>query len=208
MQARPDLIVCEQCDAVHRRALLKAGEIARCLRCGAELERDTGSRAQHLLPLTVTGLILFAIAHSFPIVAIELQGLSSTTTLLGAVMALYQEQMALVALLVLATTTVLPLTQLLILFYVLLPMSRHISRPALPFLLRLLYRVRPWAMVDVFLLGVLVALVKLSNMAKVLPGIALWAFAALTVVFTMVLSFPPRSLWRMCADHDHREPAA
>jgi len=200
MQERPDLIVCEECDAVHRRPVLAHAEVARCLRCGAELERDTGSRLEHLLPLTVASLIMFVIANSFPIVQIELQGLTSETTLFGAVMVLNGEGMSLVAMLVLATTILFPLVQMLVLLYLLLPFShdvREAGRPGVKILLRLMQIVRPWGMVEVFLLGVLVALVKLSNMAAVLPGVALWAFGALTVLLTVVVSFNPRYLWRI-----------
>jgi len=196
MHQRPDLIVCEECDAVHRRPVLRRGEIARCLRCDCELERDTGSRQQRLLPLTVASLIMFVIANSFPIVQIELQGLSSETTLVGAVRVLGGEGMSLVALLVLATTILFPLVQLLILLYLLLPSMRGVSRPGIKILLRLMQMVRPWGMVEVFLLGVLVAVVKLSNMATVIPGVALWAFGALTILLTAVVSFNPRYLWR------------
>ena len=74
---------------------------------------------------------------------------------------------------------------------------REAGRPGVKILLRLMQIVRPWGMVEVFLLGVLVALVKLSNMAAVLPGVALWAFGALTVLLTVVVSFNPRYLWRI-----------
>ena len=195
MHERPDLIVCEQCDAVYRKPLLAPAEIARCLRCEAELERHTGSRTERLLPLTVASLIMFVIANSFPIVEIEVQGMSNQTTLLGAVLSLGQEGMSLVALLVLATTILFPLLQLLILLYVLWPMRS--ARPGVKRLLLLMQAVRPWGMVEVFLLGVLVALVKLSNMATVLPGVALWAFAALTILLTAVISFNTRYLWRL-----------
>ncbi len=197
MQERPDLIVCEECDAVHRRPVLAHAEVARCLRCDAELERDTGSLFERLLPLTVASLIMFVIANSFPIVQIELQGLTSKTTLFGAVMVLHTEGMSLVAMLVLATTILFPLVQMLVLVYLLLPSAHDVRRPGVKILLRLMQIVRPWGMVEVFLLGVLVALVKLSNMASVLPGVALWAFGALTVLLTVVVSFNPRYLWRI-----------
>lgn len=196
MHRRPDLIVCEECDAVHHRPVLRRAEVAHCQRCGAEMERDTGSRQQRLLPLTVASLIMFVIANSFPIVQIELQGLTSQTTLLGAVKVLGMEGMSLVAMLVLATTILFPLLQLLVLFYLLLPTAHGVHRPGIKTLLRLMQMVRPWGMVEVFLLGVLVAVVKLSNMATVIPGVALWAFGALTIVLTAVVSFNPRYLWR------------
>lgn len=195
MQERPDLIVCEDCDAIHRRPVLGRAEIARCLRCGGELERDTGNHLQRLLPLTVAALILFVVANSFPIVQIELQGLASQTTLIGAALELSGEGMVLVAALVTGTTVLFPLLQMLTLLYLLLPTAHGVRRPGTKTLLRLMQMLRPWGMVEVFLLGVLVALVKLSNIAEVMPGVALWAFGALTILLTVVSSFNPRYLW-------------
>jgi paraquat-inducible protein A len=198
MHKRPDLIVCEECDAVYHRPRLGAGEVARCLRCDAELDRDTGRRLERLLPMTVGALILFVIANAFPIVTIELQGLSSDTTLLGAVLALAHDGMSEVAMLVMATTLLFPLVQMLVLFYLLLPSSRLARPPGFVLLLRLMQAARPWGMVEVFMLGILVALIKLSNMAEVIPGPALWSFGALTVLLTVLVSFNPRYIWHIC----------
>lgn len=198
MQKRPDLIVCEECDAVFLRPLLGRGVVAHCLRCEAELERDTGRRLERLLPLTVAALVLFVIANTFPIVTIELQGLTSDTTLVGAVLALLRDGMSEVALLVMATTLLFPLIQMLVLLYLLLPSSRLQRPPGFVLLLRLMQAARPWGMVEVFMLGILVALIKLSNMAEVIPGPALWSFGVLTVLLTVVVSFNPRYIWHVC----------
>lgn len=201
MHKRPDLIVCEQCDAVYQRPRLGPREVAHCLRCDAELDRDTGKRLEQLLPLTIAALILFVLANAFPIVTIELQGLSADTTLIGAVIALTRDGMSEVALLVLATTLLFPLIQLAVLFYLLLPSSRLARPPGFVLLLRLMQAARPWGMIEVFMLGILVALIKLSNMAEVIPGPALWSFGGLTVLLTVVVSFNPRYIWHICAQH-------
>lgn len=193
----PEAIVCESCDAVCQRRPLQHREVSSCPRCGAELERDTRSQQKHVLPLAIASLFMFAVANLFPIVEIELRGLRSQTTLAGAVMTLTAEGRSLVALLVLATTILFPLLQLLILVWVLVPL-RKARRPAgFAFLVNSIQLLRPWGMIEVFLLGVLVALVKLSGMAKVIPGPALWAFGALTILLTAVLSFDPRGFWQM-----------
>ncbi len=197
MQKRSDLIVCEKCDAVYRKTVLAPGEIARCKRCNAELDRHMGNRLRRLLPLTIASLIMFFVANCFPIVEIELQGLSNQTTLMGAVLALSKEGMSLVAVLVMATTILFPLMQLLILLYILMAFPFRGRLPGTLTLLRMLQIANPWGMVEVFLLGVLVALVKLSHLANVLPGIALWAFGILTVLLTVVVSFNPRYLWHV-----------
>jgi paraquat-inducible protein A len=191
------LIACEQCDAVFEKLSLANGEIARCTRCGAEMDRNAQGRRNHLLPLTIASLIIFVIANIFPIVEMELQGLHSQTTLVGAVLSLATEGISMVALLVLATTILFPLMQMLILFYLLVPSSNAEHRPGFSILIRMMQTLRPWGMIEVFLLGVLVALIKLSNMATIIPGIALWAFCMLTVMLTVVVSFNPRYLWRV-----------
>jgi len=197
MREIPDAIVCEGCDAVFRRVPLRSREVSRCPRCGTELERQQRSDGARLLPLTVACLILFVIANCFPIVAIELQGLTSRTTLVGAVIALSSEGMSPVALLVLATTIFFPLLQLCILVYLLVPMSYERRPAGFSVLVNALQALQPWGMVEVFLLGILVAIVKLSSLAQVIAGPALWAFIALTVLLTAVLSFNPHSFWHM-----------
>ena len=206
------IIVCEGCDAVYTRVPLRAREVARCPCCGTELERDTGSQQQRILPLTVASLIMFLIANLFPIVEIELRGLRSQTTLTGAVMALAGEGMSLVAMLVLATTLLFPLLQLLILLWLLLPLQQQHRAAGFAWLVRIMQSLRPWGMIEVFLLGVLVAIIKLSSMATVVPGPALWAFVALTVTLTAVLSFNPGAFWEMtfraAGDEDEERASA
>ncbi|EJL80348.1 putative paraquat-inducible protein A [Variovorax sp. CF313] len=193
----PDTVVCPGCDAVYSRTPLQPRDVAHCPRCGTELDRHPGRQEHRILPLTVACLIMFAIANLFPIVEIELQGLRSQTTLAGAVVALGAEGMSVVALLVLATTILFPFLQLCILAYLLVPLSRERRPGGFALLVRLMQSLRPWGMIEVFLLGVLVAIVKLSSMATVVPGAALWAFMALTVMLTVVLSFNPGAFWEM-----------
>jgi paraquat-inducible protein A len=199
MQEASQLIACHECDAVYQRLRLKQREIAHCERCGAELERNAERQLATMVPLAIACLIVFIIANSFPIVQIEVQGMRSSTTLLGAVIALSRDGMVSVAVLVLATTMLFPLLQLLILLYLLAPLPGRAGMPAFGFnlLARLLLMLRPWGMVEVFLLGVLVALIKLSSIARVIPGVALWAFAVLTILLVLVVTFSPRYLWQM-----------
>jgi paraquat-inducible protein A len=200
-----NIIVCEGCDAVYRQVELKSREILSCPRCGNELARHPGTQAKRILPLTVASLIVFIIAHAFPIVEIEIRGLSSQTTLVGAVIALSSEGLSMVALLVLATTLLLPLLQLLILLWLLLPLIAQRRVAGFAVLQRMMHKLRPWGMIDIFLLGVLVAIIKLSSMATVLPGPALWAFIALTLLLTMVMAFDLSGLWKLLAAIEDNE---
>ncbi|MDB5892642.1 MAG: hypothetical protein JWQ88_173 [Rhodoferax sp.] len=208
MKEVPGTWVCDGCDTLYARAPLQRREIAHCPRCGSELARHAGAQHERLLPLTLASLVMFTIANVFPIVEIELRGLRSRTTLTGAVVALAGEGMSLVAMLVLATTLLFPLLQLLILLWLLLPLRWRRQRPTgFAWLVRGMQALRPWGMVEVFMLGVLVAIVKLSSLATVLPGPALWAFIALTVLLTVVVSFDPRGFWDMAEAVEQNDKA-
>lgn len=196
MQELPDLIACEHCDAIYRKPQLGSHEAALCQRCGAELDHDVGGTHKHMLPLTLASLIMFILANLFPIVTMELQGIASQTTLLGAVLTLNAENMPFVASAVLATTILFPLFQLLILLYLFLPIPHYGRTPAARLAVRMLQVLRPWGMVEVFVLGTIVALVKLTSMATVIPGIALWAMATLALLMAALFSYDPRYIWR------------
>ncbi|MCY1297402.1 Paraquat-inducible protein A [compost metagenome] len=190
------LVACEYCDAVYERTPISPGERALCLRCGGELYRESRRHYRRLLPLVVTALILFLVSNAYPIVEMDLKGVRTQTTLLGAVQALYDDHMALVAALVFATTILFPLSELLMMIYLLVPMAQHRMPLGFDRIVRGIRQTRPWGMIEVFMIGVLVTLVKLSTMARVLPGIALWSFAVLVIVLAAMLSFDPRDLWR------------
>ncbi|WP_449413299.1 paraquat-inducible protein A [Pandoraea soli] len=193
-------MACPNCDTLHRRTDVPPREAARCVRCHSVLYRAPDLRLSRVLALTLSCLIVFAIANAFPIVEIEVQGIYTRTTLIGAAWALYREGMWLVALLVFTTTVLSPLSQLLALVHLIGPLSVGRRPYAVFHVMRAIEFCRPWGMIEVFMLGVLVSVVKLSSMASVLPGIALWAFGALTVLLAMVLSYDLRNLW-LVIDH-------
>lgn len=194
------LVGCEECDAVYRRGSLASGERAYCNCCGAELYREIRP-FNTLLALISTALITFIIANSFSIVQVELQGIYSETTLLGTVWAMFQADRAFVGILILVTTFIVPLLYLLLLGYVLSAvmffkkLSLGSKTKGIRVALRSLHALRVWGMVEVFLIGVLVTLVKLVGMVVVVPGIALWAFAILSVLLVYLASIKISDLW-------------
>lgn len=196
--ARPaleQLIACEECDSVYQRITLRQGERATCACCGAPLYRYR--RPLHiLLPLLLTALIIFIICNSFPIVTVDLQGNDTQTTLVGAALAMFHAGQPLVGVLVLITTFIVPLLDIVLLLYVMLNVTLLKRRPQyLVFALRTISLFRTWGMIEVFLIGVLVTLVKLVAMVVVIPGIALWSFAVLSILLVYLSSFTVKDLW-------------
>lgn len=193
--AYAELVGCEECDTVYRKVQLAPGERAYCICCGAELYQQSKSFTG-LLAVVLTALIVFIIANCFPIVKVELQGNSSQTTLLGAAWTMFQVDRAFVGVLILITTFIVPLLDLLLLIYILSFVGLFKTRPTfLVLALRILSLFRIWGMIEVFLIGVLVTLVKLVGMVTVIPGIALWAFAALSVLMVYIASVKLTSIW-------------
>jgi paraquat-inducible protein A len=190
------LVACHECDLLQREVPLQGGAIARCGRCGAELYRDRPASVDRSLALTAGALVLFILANSFPILGLALQGQVINTTLYGAVERLWDEDMKSVAALVFVTTIAMPALELLALAYLLAPVRLGRVPPYFALVFRTLQAVKPWGMVEVFMLGVLVSLVKLAHLAGIVPGIALWSFAALMLVMAALASvFDPRTLW-------------
>ncbi|WP_036666643.1 paraquat-inducible protein A [Paludibacterium yongneupense] len=190
------LIVCDECDSVYRKPDLRPGEAATCPRCGARLDRGTSSaRRARQLPLTLAGLVVFVIANLSPIVTMEIQGVSNATTLWQAVLSLYRQGMLPISAAVFCTAILFPLTLLAAHMVLLWPNSQNRHPRVFALISRLMSMVRPWVMVEVLLLGILVAVVKLSHMAEIDPGVGLWAYGALTVLLACVLSSGPQEHW-------------
>lgn len=193
-----DLVACPHCDALYRRRALAPGEKARCGRCGATLYKAPGVLTpDRLLALVTAALIAWTIANALPIVRLSAGGISHTTTLIGAIGVLWTEGRGLTATLAFATALAFPAIELVALFAVLIAIRTRPGAPLVAVLLRSIQAVRPWGMIEVFMLGVVVALVKISHTAQVVPGPALWAFAALTVLLALIVSYDLRRLWSL-----------
>ncbi len=192
---RHNLIACRECDALHRKVTLAVMTTARCGRCNAVLYRRGSGKLDRVLALTLAAAITLVIANAFPIVELSSNGLTSQATLIDAVIQLWGEQNKIVALVVLCSTLLFPMLELAALLWLLVPIRAGRRPPGFAPLLRAATSLRRWGMIEVFMLGVLVTLVKLSGVAHVIPEIALFAYGALTVLLAAVGTFDLRTLW-------------
>lgn len=189
-------IACPECDFLQEEVLLPSRGVALCSRCGTELYHDTPYGLDRTLALAICGLMLYSLANLFPLIGLELQGNRSATTLFGAVQAIYDQKLQPVAILVFITTILIPGLELVCAVYLLLPLRIGKVMPGFRPIFRFVQAVHPWGMVEVFMLGILVSVVKLANFAAVVPGIALWSFVGLMLMIAAIgQSFNPRDLW-------------
>jgi len=189
-------IACHECDLIHRIGPLAEGATANCSRCGAVLYRHRKNSLDRTLALTMAGLILFVLANSFPFLSMKIEAQVQESTLITGIQELWAQGMWQVALLVFLTTILVPLTQLLGLMYVLLPIKLNRKPWMLARVFRLVNRIQPWSMMEVFMLGILVSIVKLAGMASMVPGISLFAFLVLIFVLAASMaSLDPHLIW-------------
>jgi paraquat-inducible protein A len=190
------MIACPECDLLQRVTPIAEDALARCRRCLTLLYRPLDDNLDRPLAYTLAAAVLYVIANAFPIVALELQGQSTAATLFGMAQSLYEQDMKPLAALVFFTTILVPGVQLAGMAYLLIPLRfGRVPRRLAP-ALRLLQAIRPWGMVEVFILGLLVSLVKLGGVANVMPGVALWSFGGLLMMIAAaVASFDARVIW-------------
>jgi paraquat-inducible protein A len=180
--ARDALTQCHECGLLQRNPPLAPGAAARCVRCGHTLHRNQPDSLDRTLALTLAGIVLFVVANSFPFLSFEMQGQTTQTTLGTGVIDLYRQGRWELSAVVLFTSILAPGLQLLLLLTVLVPLKLGRLPPGFATLFRYVETLAPWGMMDVFMLGILVSVVKLADMATIVPGVSLYAFGALIFV--------------------------
>ncbi len=191
------LLICEHCDTVYRRRTLERGEVARCARCHAELERHHALSVNALLALILTAMIVFVQANMWPIVTLGLSGQYSGTTLWGMIITMWQQQAQVVAVLAAFTLFFFPMAKMLSLGWLLWFARRGRRAPGFVPLMVGLHYLGPWTMSEVFVLGALVAIVKAHNYFDVVADPGIYAYAALTLLITIFAGVDLRQLWEL-----------
>lgn len=181
------LVACHDCDLLNR---LPEGmtDTLLCARCGAVLHRYRPNSIDRALALTLTALVLFIVALSLPFLAVKSGGFVQETRLLTGIGELWKQKLYLLATLVLTTCVLIPVTQIGGLLYLLIPVKLQRRTPHAVRVLRLIRHVAPWGMLEIFMLGILVALVKLGKLATIVPGISVFAFGALVLIMASAIT--------------------
>jgi paraquat-inducible protein A len=196
MSASAALIACHDCDLLQRRVPLPAKASARCPRCGAILYRDLPDSMERTLAFSLASVALLAVANLFPFLTFEMGSLVQLNHLASGVFELFSQGYWQLALLVGFATVVAPALRLALLIFVSSALRFGLRPPGLERALKLAGRLREWAMLDVFLLGAIVAIIKLSDLAQVHLGIGMYAYCGLILTLSAANSlFDPHRAW-------------
>lgn len=188
---------CLHCDLPVTVGELRGGERASCPRCGHQLTSRTTNGLARSLAFALAAGVLLAIANAFPFLSLKASGLETVMTLPNTAVDLHREGYTSLAVVVLGLIVVIPALMLVILVAVLAPLLRGRGAPWLVPAGRLLFRLNSWSMVEVFVIGVIVSLVKIGEMATVVLGISFWSYVGFGVCFVAALSSLDRlEVWR------------
>ena len=198
-QPLPDrsLVACPHCDLLQRIPDLPPGDSARCPRCEKELARRRVDSLERSLALAIAAAVLYVVANTFPMLGLSALGRGAETTVVGGVEQLWNDGRELVAVLVAFTAVIAPALQIGFMLAIVLGASRARPPRWVGTLMRFQPTTQTWSMIEVMMLGVLVALIKIAELATVIPGIALYALGALIFLLAgMQACFDPREVWQ------------
>ena len=198
-----ELVACHECDLLMRKPHLALGEKAQCPRCGYELFAHRHNVVERSLALVIAALLLYVPANFLPIMQLNLLGQATQDTVWSGVVGLFDTGMQGIAVVVFLCSMGIPLLKLLCQLAVLLSIRLNIGRSYGLLIYRIYHHLKDWGMLEVYLMGVLVAIVKLADMAELSLGLGLTCFVSLLLVqvwLEVVMS--PHQIWQALSGED------
>jgi paraquat-inducible protein A len=191
------LIACEDCDLLQHVPTLPVGGKATCPHCGLILATRPPEPIDRPLALTVTAAIVFVVANVEPMMSLSAVGRTASTTIIGGAYEMWMQGEPITATIVAFCAVIAPALYIVFMLAVLLAARRGRIPHWAGETLRWALHMQPWAMFEVMLLGVLVALIKIAELASVDPGLGMYALGGLVVLFPAIaVTFDPREVWR------------
>ena len=189
-----DLIACHDCDLIHDPGHIAESSTALCSRCGAVLHRRPKDSLNRALALTLASVVLFVLANVYPFMYFKAQGQVEVNTMITGVLRLWQDGMQPLASVVFFASILAPGVKILLMLYLLVPLrfGRVPRFGARAF--RAYSTLGPWGMLEVYMVGVLVAIPNLTSLASIVMGTACYVFVALMITTTAASAVMDRRL--------------
>jgi paraquat-inducible protein A len=184
----PYCFACPDCDALFTAPEVRKGERVICPRCGTRLFSRRPNFVHRASALVFAASFFFVLANAFPFLTLQADYRESDMLLAGSVSGLEAQGFSVLAAMVAVFTLAAPALLIGALLYVLVPLLRERRLPCALHVCRIIHEARRWNMVEVFLLGVLVSLLKLGKLAALTLGTSFWAFVGLIVCLTAALA--------------------
>ena len=195
--AESGLVACHACDGVHRIVPVPPGGKAQCGRCGSLLYANLTNSLNRTTALYLAALMLFFLANVFPFIALKYGDRVEQSLLISGGFALQRAGMPEIGLLVVLTSVIFPFLTICGMLYLLLPAKFGYVPRSKTLVWRIVRAISPWSLMGVFMLGLLVSVLKLQDLAMIVPGVAFYSFIGLLVISSAAAaSFDPAVLWQ------------
>lgn len=192
-----ETVACAACDLLQRIPPLPYGGKARCPRCGQILASRPSDPLDRPLALTLAAAAVFLVAHTSPLMGLSAVGREASTTIIGGTLEMWAQERELTAMIVAFCVVIAPASYILFMLTVLLAARRPPAPHWVAELLRWAEFMKPWSMIEVMILGILVALIKIAELATVIPGIGMYAVGLLVLLLpAIMIAFDPGEIWK------------
>ena len=188
---------CIHCDLALAIGELRGGQRALCPRCGSLITARGHDALQRALAFAAAAIVLLAFSNVFPFLSLKASGLETVMTIPATAAQLHHDGYTVLAVLVLGVIVAIPAAILAVVLALVIPLLRRRSVPWLVPAGRLIFQLSPWSMVEVFVIGVIVSLVKIHHMATVVIGLSFWSYIGFSICFAAMMSSLDRlQVWR------------
>jgi len=199
---------CHECDLLLADAVAPPGRKLVCPRCNATLHRNAHNSLRYTAALSLTGLLLFIPSATLPLLRFSIFAFDAENTLFNGVISLFQAGYWWLSSLVLFCSAVVPLLKFLLLAFISWGSAWALLDRPVAAAVRWYQHLKEWGMLDVYMLGVLVALVKMSDLGKMEVEPGLYCFTAMMLVANLTsLSFNQEAVWSRMARRAGGAPA-
>lgn len=193
---------CPDCDLLLHKAAAPVGYSVVCPRCGKTLSRSTAASIDKVLALSIAGLFLYLPAMLLPLMTFNSFGFSGSANILESTLNFYRNDYYFVSLMVLLSAVVFPLILLTTIFYITYKLQRKKYPSALIPIFRLHLHLEEWAMIEVYLLGILVTVIKMSGTSNIDYHSGILCFSCLVLITLAISTIVDRDLfWQEIDDH-------
>jgi paraquat-inducible protein A len=160
------------------------------------------------LALTIAAALAFIVANTASLMDLSAVGRFASTTIPQGAYEMWMQGQRITAVVVAFCAIIAPGAYILFMLTVLIAVRRPPAPHWIGELLRWGNSMQPWSMGEVMILGIMVSLIKIAELASVGVGIGMYAVGALVVLLTAIsITFDPREVWRRVEWADGRAPS-
>jgi len=195
---------CGECDLLLKKEAAPCGKKVCCPRCGHILSKSKENSVDRSLSLAIAGLILIIPANILPILQLQTLGIENDATMLSGVIALFQNDFWILSIVVLLASIIVPFLKLLFVLYVTSGLKLNHSLPRLADCMRWYRHIEEWGMLEVYALGIIVAYVKLIDLADIIPELGLYCFIGVLLISSFIsIVMDEEEFWELIEEQQH-----